>query len=227
MGRPDFDELIFLEKFLRQDDIFYDVGANAGAYAVLAAGLGCSVVAFEPVPLTFERLSENATLNQNLKFSLRNCAVGSSIGTLKMTIGHGPGNHVLRDGEVTDFVEASAVTLNSVVLDTPYPTFIKADVEGFELEMLLGANDVLKSTILQGLLLETFRPHNWNQPKLQAIEALLAENGFFPFHYDAESNTISQLMHPQDGENNTFYFRAPEDVKRRLRFLNLKDGWNQ
>jgi len=216
LGRPDFEEMTFLEKFLRKGDVFYDVGANAGAYSVFAAGMGCEVVAFEPVPSTFSRLLENAELNKPLTFSLFPCAVGSLAGSLKMSTGLGPGNHVLRDDEVTDSVEVKVVTLDGVIEDSSRPTFIKADVEGYELEMLRGASKVLQSPSLMGLMLETFRPHNWQLPELQAIESILRQNGFLPYRYDVQSNKIEQLIRPQDGENNTFYFRSPEAVSARL-----------
>jgi FkbM family methyltransferase len=216
VGWPDYEELKFLEKFLRAEDVFYDVGANAGAYSVFAAGLGCRVVSFEPVPATFARLKENAELNDTGKFSLRRCAVGSSKGSLKMTVHQGPGNHVLQSDEVADFVEVEVTTLDRELLDLPGPTFIKADIEGFELEMLRGATQVLRSDRLLGLLIETFRPHNWHLANLQALELLLRDHGFLPYRYDVESNGIVELKRPQDGDNNTLYFRSPERVAARI-----------
>lgn len=216
VGLPDFEELTFLTKFLRPQDVFYDVGANAGAYSVFAAGLGCRVVSFEPVPATFARLRENAELNDPGRFSLQMRAVGASIGRVRMTVQHGPGNRVLRADESDAFVEVDVVTLDSVRPDSPEPTFIKADIEGFELEMLRGATEVLQSERLMGLMIETFRPHNWQLPHLRAIESLLKHNGFAPYRYDVASNRVLELLHPQEGSNNTLYFRNAEQVNARI-----------
>ena len=45
---PDCSEMRGWRRLLRPGDLFIDVGANAGAYSVLAADLGASVVAVEP-----------------------------------------------------------------------------------------------------------------------------------------------------------------------------------
>ncbi len=217
VGLPDFAEMMFLKRFLLAGDVFYDVGANAGAFAVFAANLGSHVLAFEPVPSSFKRLQENVAINTpNCSITALNYAVGASTGTLKMTTGFGTGNHALRPGESTPSVEVEMVTLDDIIRDQPIPTFLKVDVEGHELEVLKGATTVLASPALLGLLLETFRPHNWQQPKLQAIERLLLSHGFKPFAYDPEANRIVPLERPDAGDNNTFYFRSPEVVMSRL-----------
>jgi hypothetical protein len=159
---------------------------------------------------------ENAELNDVSRFSLRQYAIGSKSGTLRMSLHDGPGNHVLRDGENVEFVEVDVTTLDNVVNEMPSATFIKADIEGFELEMLKGAVELMKSDRLAGFLIETFRPHNWQQENLRAIEAILRENGFMPYHFNVESNEIVPLENPQDGGNNTFYFRSRDLVKSRL-----------
>jgi FkbM family methyltransferase len=217
VGMPDYEEMVFLQRFLRSGDIFYDVGANSGPFAVLAAGLGCAVTAFEPVSQTFQRLSEHATLNRNHgALTPLNVAVGSHSGTLRMTTGFGTGNHVLKPQEDAPFVEVPVVTLDEIANERSTPNFIKMDVEGHELEALRGAESILQSHDLQGLLLETFRPHNWRQQKLQAIESLLSEHGFYPYKYEVEGNEIVPLRQPQDGGDNTFYFRSAEFVRSRL-----------
>jgi FkbM family methyltransferase len=215
---PDYEEMIFLRCFLRAGDVFYDVGANAGAFAIFAAGLGCQVVAFEPVPHSYQRLRENVALNvAACSITPLNQAVGASAGELRMTTSFGTGNHVLPPGESSPSVEVKMVTLDEIIREQPIPTFIKVDVEGHELEVLKGASTLLGLPMLQGLLLETFRPHNWQQPKLQALEKLLQAKGFKPFAYHPESNRIVPLDRPDDGDNNTFYFRSSEQVQSRLK----------
>jgi len=214
---PEYEEMMFLLRFLKTGDVFYDVGANAGAFAVLAAAQGASVVAFEPVPHTFERLNANTQLNEKLgPITPLNCAVGSACGNLRMSTGFGTGNRVLRPGEDMQSVEVPVLTLDEVVRKHQSPTFLKIDVEGHELEVLRGAQDVLRSEKLLGLLVETFRPHNWQQPKLQALEKLLREHGFLPYGYDPGTNRIFRLERPEEGEDNTLYIRSESMVTERL-----------
>lgn len=218
VGLPEYEEMMFLQRFLRQGDAFVDVGANAGAFAVLAAGLGCRVVALEPVPQTFRRLLENVELNRNLgPIVAMNVAAGASPGILRMSTGFGTGNHVLKPDEDVPCVEVAVVMLDEAIPTFDAPTFVKIDVEGHEWEVIQGAIALLRSDALLGLLIETFRPHNWKLPRLQALEARLGEYGFFPYDYSVEENAIRRLETPQDGGFNTFYLRLPEVVAQRLR----------
>jgi tRNA G37 N-methylase Trm5 len=57
----------FLNTFLRQGDVFVDVGANIGLFSLVAArhvGQSGKVYAFEPTANIYDRLCENVQLNQ-------------------------------------------------------------------------------------------------------------------------------------------------------------------
>ena len=63
-GEPDMVE--FIRKNMRSNDVFWDVGANVGAYSLLAAKInssGSQVIAFEPYIPTFAHLWDNIVLN--------------------------------------------------------------------------------------------------------------------------------------------------------------------
>ena len=78
-------------------DLFADIGANAGSYSVLAAGItGAAVVAVEPAPDAFARLQANIVLNDlNHLVQLHCCAVGSETGTVKFSTSQDTTNHVI------------------------------------------------------------------------------------------------------------------------------------
>src|SRR6185503_10159883 len=86
-GLCEFEEMCFVLHFLRPADIFADVGANVGAYTVLASGVAkARTVCFEPTPSTFVYLARNVALNnlQNLARPV-NAAVGKSKGEIRLT----------------------------------------------------------------------------------------------------------------------------------------------
>jgi hypothetical protein len=63
-GLHDFSEMALLLHVLRRDDLFVEVGANAGSYTILACVVrGALAYALEPLPRTYSRLSENIKLN--------------------------------------------------------------------------------------------------------------------------------------------------------------------
>jgi hypothetical protein len=63
-GLCEFEEMAFTMHFLRPDELFADVGANVGAFSVLAGSVaGARVKAFEPSADTFKILERNLRLN--------------------------------------------------------------------------------------------------------------------------------------------------------------------
>ena len=56
----------FFIKNLKEDDIFYDIGANYGFYSCLAAEFCKEVHLFEPIPFIFDNLKNNFKNHQNV-----------------------------------------------------------------------------------------------------------------------------------------------------------------
>jgi FkbM family methyltransferase len=127
-----------------------DVGANFGWHAIhLSRRVGDSgkVLAFEPIPATYAELTENVALNacNNLKsFSF---ALGNEARTISMYLpgtdmGAGAASQFLDTG---DRVEVSMLRLDDV-LDregVEHVDFIKADIEGGELNFLRGTERLI------------------------------------------------------------------------------------
>ncbi len=140
---------------LSPGSIFFDIGANVGWFTLLASkivGPSGQVYSFEPSPDVYARLSENVRDLTNVQ-----------------TFQYGIGN---RDGELefasqgastsASFVEAITEMNKDFLPDTPIrkvrveirkidsllsqikrPDLVKIDVEGFELEVLKGAANLL------------------------------------------------------------------------------------
>jgi len=96
------DETYAVKRILKPGDIFVDVGANIGYFSLLAStvvGPGGCVHAFEPVPITTERLLENLAANAVENVKVYQCAAVDQAGVV--TIGSGvqggtSGQHSLR-----------------------------------------------------------------------------------------------------------------------------------
>jgi FkbM family methyltransferase len=133
-GLHEFPDMGFLLHFLREDDLFVDVGANAGSYTILAcAAVGSRGIAFEPVPGTYARLVENLRLN-HLDERVRsiNKGVGAMQGSISFTSDGDTTNHVLVPGEPRNSVVTVEVTSLDAALGEGSPALIKIDVEGYE-----------------------------------------------------------------------------------------------
>ena len=135
----------------------------------------------------------------------------------------GPANRVLSADEKGPYLDVEVTTLDSCRVEHPNPTFIKIDVEGYELEVIQGGRSVLGNASLLGLLVETFRQHP--SPKLMELERRLQEFGFFPCDYHPTSNRLTPLRNQNEGSNNTLYLRDRPGIKSRLQMsrCNLRE----
>ena len=129
-----------LVKMLRPDSVFFDLGANAGYYSVVAAPRCSQVYAFEPLPESLGYLRRHIALNH-----LENCtAIEAAVGDFDGPV-HFSKSFTKYEGQICEDGELSVA---SVKLDTfcqthPAPTLLKIDVEGAELAVLRGAEHLL------------------------------------------------------------------------------------
>lgn len=156
-GLAEFQEMGLVLHALRPGDWFVDVGANIGAYTVLASGVcGASSVAIEPIPKTVEGLLDNIHLNRlESRVTVHNRGAGSAGGNRVFAAQFDSINHVLAPGE-SQPADAVTVPVESldVLLAGIEPAVIKIDVEGFEAEVVRGASSVLRSAALLAVIME-------------------------------------------------------------------------
>ena len=218
-GLQDYAEMEFLLHVLRKDDLFVDIGANAGSYTLLACGaVGTRGYAFEPVPSTYLRLMDNIRINSlaGLVHAF-NTGIGDRDGERRFTSGQDTMNHVVCVGdEQEDDICIKVSTLDSV-LKHENPCVMKIDVEGYETLVLKGANEVLGKESLHSIIIEL----NGNGKKFGFddvdIVAMLAQYGFRPFSYDPRNRSFCKL----DGKNkesaNTIFLKKIDYVEMRCK----------
>ena len=184
-GLHDFAEMGYLLHVLRAGDLFVDVGANIGAYTLLASSVRrARSVCFEPVPETFSRLEENLRLNHLGELvTAHNLGVGENPGLIRFSLDQNCGNRVLRDDEPEEGVAVKVVTLDEVLAGAS-PHLMKIDVEGFELPVLRGAEEILQRPELHSIILELIHMGDRYGYRDEDILALLERHGFAPYGYD-------------------------------------------
>jgi FkbM family methyltransferase len=139
------DELKLFLGFLRDGDVFFDIGANVGIYSAIACLFrsegGMSVYAFEPVPETFSMLC--ATIEKN-GFSemvyCNNIGLSNQTGNMmfyKNKVYPGAsslGNSQLYNKDEVEEITVKIDTLDAFVARTGITRldYIKCDVEGAE-----------------------------------------------------------------------------------------------
>lgn len=151
----EFEDMSFVMHFLRAGELFVDVGANIGAFTVMAAGVaGARVLAFEASPDTFEMLARNIRLNGfDDRVKAVHAAAGRSEGTTQFSIGLGTENYVTNGAAAGNSVTVKMTTLDKELAGNP-PDLLKVDVEGFETEVFAGATSTLRNPKLKAIIVE-------------------------------------------------------------------------
>ena len=218
-GLHEFSEMAFVLHFLRDTDLFVDVGANVGAYSILAcAVIGANGYAFEPIPATFTRLVDNMRLNHlEAKIVCINKGVGAQPGTQAFTDDFDTTNHALAIGEQQQSaISVEVTTLDSELRDQS-PKLIKIDVEGYETSVLEGASETLKNKSLSAVIIElngSGERYGFDESKiLQEME----NYGFGTYTYSPLTRTLESLAGQRSMSGNTLFIRDKLFALERLR----------
>jgi len=231
-GLLEFEEMAFVLHALREGDRFADVGANVGAYSLLAAAARAEVIAFEPVPATFAHLSENVRLNHlEDRVRLFQVGVGRSPGRVRFTADRDAMNRVVAPPGMNGTPDHSAAPtgpappgtvevpvepLDGYTADSP-PAVIKIDVEGFETEVVAGAAATLRSPSLLAVIMEL----NGAGAVYGFDERALHESMLAAGFTDCTYQPLERRLVPREGakvlSGNTIYVRDPASCQERVR----------
>jgi len=203
----------FIEKILAPSNprICIDIGANVGDYSLeLLKKTRAKVLAFEPVPATFERLRENLAPYQN-RIVIENKGVGSANGILLIHYNPEASAHASFSNEIKaiDYIsndfksDVEVVTLDSYCASHGMTDidFIKIDTEGFESEVFQGAAETLKNIQPKFIEIE----FNWHQLFKKTTLNYFSEQ--LP-NYDVYQLTFDNWIQrdPKDPLTNIYYF---------------------
>ena len=190
-GQREPETIAWIDNSAREGDVLFDIGANVGAYALVAAKSAngkIKVYAFEPAFPTFHQLSRNILLNccyANVIplqvalsdttrldwFNYSNLSPGKAL--------HSFGSNVDQKGQTFEPILKASVLgfrLDDLVryFGIEVPNLVKLDVDGAELSILRGATQTLADRALRTILVEMEED---SSEELEIVE-LLNENGF-------------------------------------------------
>ena len=218
-GLCDVAEMTYVLHVMSDKDLFVDIGANLGAYSVLA----CAVkqargFCFEPVPSTFARLTENLFLNRlESKVTPYNLGLADSDGELVFTAGEDCEDHVLRPGDKNGYSLTVPVRTLDSMLAGESPSLIKMDVEGFETSVLKGASKVLGNPSLHSVLMELNGLGLRYGFDEEWIVNHMRDFGFSVFEYDPFARSLSPVDRKRSDNSNCIFIRGAERIAEVLK----------
>ena len=176
----------WIEDWLEPGETLYDVGANVGAYSLIAAkasGGAAHVVALEPGFATFASLCENVILN-NAEESITPLPIALSDRTQLSVLEYrdlrpGGSKHTVGDGSPAGGERAPSAYRQPILVwslddlverfGLPLPDHMKVDVDGPELAVITGSSRILAAGHVKSLLVEMDQSHA--EQVVDALEA--------------------------------------------------------
>jgi FkbM family methyltransferase len=173
-----------ISKFLKlqKGDTFIDIGANIGRYTIEIAKSYCHdgvhVVSIEPSPLTFMALHENVLINELNNVLLINKAVFNKKEKIPFYQVENLSDFDSMYRKYGKMVMVDADTIDGILCDNHIQKadVIKMDVEGAELDALMGSEKTLKKT--RTIVVEVHNQDVNNYGGYEKIKDVLENNGF-------------------------------------------------
>jgi len=142
----------FYKDLVAEGDLVFDIGSHLGDRSSAFARLGAEVVSIEPQPEVNKWLKK--IVGRNPQITIRKVAVGSSPGTIELSVSQltptvstvaGSWKDKIVDVNPTfswvkwdHKITTRVVTLDNLIAKYGVPNYCKIDVEGHELEVLKG-----------------------------------------------------------------------------------------
>ena len=151
LGTHDLDVQYAMSRLIQPGMTVYDIGANVGFTAILAARQVTAsgrVICFEPLAVNATAIRHNAQLNGFAHVEIVQTALGIADGEAEFFVSASPTwGRLAQAGEApmqTGVVRVPVHALDSLSAQWPMPQFIKMDVEGVEADVIRGGVETLR-----------------------------------------------------------------------------------
>lgn len=190
----------FLRQHIQPGMTCLNIGANVGIMTLQMSrwsGPTGMVIAFEPNPFARASLEHHVAINDfSHRVRIEPFAVSNAVSSAPMFVDGDDG--MGRLGEPNQLLNnrTQQVDIHTITLDAycssrgVTPNVIMMDIEGFEIEALEGARDLIRNT--PGLIIVAeFHPSVWKKPKL-ALMSLFRDIGIEPVGLTGQSDVYTE-----------------------------------
>lgn len=192
-----------LSLLLKMGDTFVDIGANQGAYSLIASrivGESGQIISIEPQPQLALNIKKSLELYSKCKFQVFQSAVGDTNGTIELIVPKSSSGSagIYKDHSGLD--RHSQISVPIIRFDDSIDwqefsrsVFLKLDIEGAEFAFLNGAATMLKTT--NPTLMIEINPMSLkvSGTSFKDLVALLTEFGFSHYRHINNFETFYKL----------------------------------
>ena len=199
----DWEEFNLIQDFIHKNDCCIDVGANMGFYTIWFSKFSNHIYSFEPNAKNFLRLQQNVTINSSANYIHSfNLAVGSKNEQVSFTNNFDGENHiVLNNASNVEIVECKRLDTILFEKNIKRISYIKIDVEGFELEVLKGLGNYLSEKNIDIIQIELNKTIlNSGSTILELLEFV----SLFQYNlcsYSVSKKLLKNISYSEDREN--------------------------
>jgi len=220
-----------LWRLVDDGDLVVDAGANIGhmtGLMALRAGHSGSVLAFEPHPTLYSQLEENiahvARSSDTAPIEAHEVALSDRDGTAGLAWGRrfddNQGTAHLTSSPSSSRVRVACRPLDDVVAEH-LVSMLKLDVEGHEMQVLIGARRALREGRITHIVYEDLHPYSSSLP------SFLEARGFTVFGLGEQLHgpclmALTTTLQDQTAPHNYLATRRPQLVERRF----AARGWS-
>lgn len=196
---------------IHSGDVFLDIGANAGYYSILAAGIGAKVFSFDPVEANIRLLNLSALIALPGIIEPTCAAIADKPGEVFFDISAQSSLSRIRTdrGELSAVrsVRIEAKTIDSLALGIV--NVVKIDVEGAEMLVLKGMINTIKICKPRLFMIELVDAHlEVFGSSIDEVVRFMRELGYGSFGFS--QGKLYPLQEPKPFANNNFLFAVSQ-----------------
>ena len=204
-GKFEEKELKLCRQFIKKDSIVMDIGANIGLHSIYFSKIATHglILSIEPQTDVFQLLLINTSLYKNI--IPLNIAIDNDIKISPLFITDDNAYSSLKDTKrkkIIDTKQVVTLPLDNFINLVNKVDFVKIDVEGFEMNVILSMQKILK-TFKPTLFVEIYKGVNSNMDPEGTIK-LLTDIGYKVFVVNNQGSLENFIKH-NDSRYNYFF----------------------
>lgn len=212
-----------LNTFYKNYYAYFDIGSNVGLRSVFALSENRPTVLFDPNPEVSKISRQMIALNAYNNYKIEQTGVSDSEGQLSFYISSSAymssfdKEHAAKD-KIVGEIKIPVTTINLYLKAHPefQPKIVKIDVEGFEINVLKGASDMLQN-YKPALLIEILDTSE-NRKTILDYLATFNYEAYYLFNRSEHMLEKAEASNPK--QNHNYLLIADDELKKYLKDLN-------